>query len=92
MADPMFLLAADVEGKLDRYGAPRRDAGASLSCAAFNLCAARVGVHVVQELGGRGDGLARLQAVLPEDWDVLEVAAMSLGFGDVATALDTSGR
>jgi hypothetical protein len=34
------------------------------------------------------NGLARVQASFPEGWDVLEVTAMSLGFGDVASALD----
>jgi hypothetical protein len=86
VADPLFQLATDVERALDRFGAPRRDAGASLAWAVFNLRAARVGLRLVEQLGaGR---YAQLKAVIPEEWDAIEIAAMSLGFGDTVTALD----
>ena len=88
MADPFFEEAGRVEKALDGYGPPRRDAGSSLHWAAFNLRAARAGKEIVDELGNGTAGLERLQMVLPEEWDVLEIVAMSLGFGDVATALD----
>ena len=88
MSDPLFELARETETALDYLGTPRRDAGRTLAWAAFNLRAAQIGERIVTELGTGIDGYRRLQATLEQDWDVLEVAAMSLGFEDVTTALD----
>ena len=88
MADPLFELARDVELVLEPLGSPRKDAGRSLSWAAFNLRAARMGQRIVEELASGPGGYARIRVVFPEEWDVLEVAAMSLGFEDVTTAVD----
>ena len=55
--------------------------------AAFNLRAARMGARIAAELGSGSAGLARLRAVFDEQWDVLEIGAMSLGFEDVMSAL-----
>lgn len=88
MADPLFELARDVESALDPLGPPRRDAGGILGWAAFNLRAAHVGQRIAGELASGSGGYERLKVVLPEEWDVLEIAAMSLGFGDVMTAID----
>jgi hypothetical protein len=88
MADPLYELAREVESSLDPLGPPRRDAGGALHWAAFNLRAARVGQTIVGELASGTQGYARLQTVLHEEWDVLEIAAMSLGFEDVMTAID----
>lgn len=56
--------------------------------AAFNLRTARMGERIAAELGSGPAGVARVRAVFPEEWDVLEIGAMSLGFEDVMTALD----
>ena len=56
--------------------------------AAFNLRTARMGQRIVEELGSGSTGVARVRAVFHEEWDVLEIGAMSLGFEDVMTALD----
>lgn len=88
MSDPLFDLAQQTELVLDHLGTPRRDAGRTLAWAVFNLRAARIGERIVGELGLGIHGYDRLESVLPETWDVFEVAAMSLGFEDVMTALD----
>jgi len=56
--------------------------------AVFNLRTARMGERIAAEMGSGSAGVARLRAVFHEEWDVLEVGAMSLGFEDVMTALD----
>jgi hypothetical protein len=76
---------------------PEEDAGgpgvssevtADLTWAAFNLSAARAGLRMVEALALGQTNYERLNNLLQEDWDQLEVAAMSLGFGEVQTALD----
>jgi len=81
-------MAASTEAALEVGGRSPKGAGSTLIWAAFNLRAARVGRHIVDELATGSAGLARLTSVLPEEWDVLEIAAMSLGFEDTMTALD----
>jgi hypothetical protein len=88
MSDPLFELAASTEASLHSAAKAPHDAASTLAWAAFNLRSARVGEHIVAELASGSGGLARLQAVMPEEWDVLEVAAMSLAFEDTMTALD----
>jgi hypothetical protein len=56
--------------------------------AAFNLKTAGMGQRIAAELESGPEGLARIRCVFDEDWDVLEIAAMSLAFEDVLTALD----
>ena len=74
--------------RLEQLSGTRRDAGRSIMWAAFNLRAARMGARIAAELGSGSAGLARLRAVFDEQWDVLEIGAMSLGFEDVMSALD----
>jgi hypothetical protein len=88
MADALFELAQDVETTLSRFGPPRKEASSSLVWAAFNLRAARMGRTIVQMLESGPQGFATLQAIFSDQWDTLEVAAMSLGFEDVTTAID----
>ncbi len=64
------------------------EAQGDLIWAVFNLGAAAVGGRIVEELTVGEQSSQRLQALLGVDWDVLEVTAMSLVFGDVMTALD----
>jgi hypothetical protein len=47
-----------------------------------------MGRQIVELLESGPEGLARLQEIFPGQWDTLEVAAMSLGFEDVTTAMD----
>lgn len=84
----MFELGGETEKALTYLGEPRSTAGRMLQWAVFNLRAARIGERIVKELSAGNDGYQQLFAVFPEPWDVLEVAAMSLAFEDVTTALD----
>jgi hypothetical protein len=80
---------ADTTAKaLDHLPRPRSDAGGSLTWAAFNLGAARVGEGIVEALIEGTSGFLRLQRQFHESWDVMEVAAMSLSFEDTHTSLD----
>jgi len=56
--------------------------------AAFNLRTARMGERIAAELRSGSAGVARVRAVFHDEWDVLEIGAMSLAFEDVMTALD----
>lgn len=80
-------LAQDTEGALTAAGRVRNigDVGPDLAWASFNLRAARMGQKMVVSLA---HGRFRFMQSLNEEWDIAEVAAMSLSFGDVATALD----
>jgi hypothetical protein len=62
-------------------------AATDLNWARLNLGAAAMGRTIVQRLG-TGQMDAELGAIFRQPWDILEVAAMSLGFEDVMTALD----
>jgi hypothetical protein len=67
-------------------GGKNSQAGDDLAWAWFNLGAAGMGREIVQRLA-RND-VTDLTAIFDEPWDILEVAAMSLGFEDAMTALD----
>jgi len=93
MSDELLALGVETEQVL-RQG-PVHDraplAGRSLVWAAFNLRAARIGRRFT-ELLCQPRGLDELEALLQEGQaNVFEVAAMSLGFGDVMSALDLCG-
>ena len=88
MADALIQRAGETAQWLERLPAPKRDAGRSIMWAAFNLKTAGMGQRIAAELESGPEGLARIRCVFDEDWDVLEIAAMSLAFEDVLTALD----
>ena len=88
MADPLFTLSGETETMLAKGGKAPRDAASTLLWAAFNLRAARIGRRIVSELAADSVGFARPTKVLHEEWDVLEIAAMSLAFEDTMSALD----
>jgi hypothetical protein len=87
MPDPLLT---DVQSLTKEAGGPgvSSDVAGDLTWAALNLSAARAGLRIVEELGMGHTGFERLHDLLHEEWDQLEVAAMSLGFGDVKTAMD----
>jgi hypothetical protein len=67
-------------------GAPQQ-AGNDLAWAWLHLGAADLGRTIVRRLSA-GEMDQQLEAIYGQPWEVLEVAAMSLGFGDVMTAID----
>jgi hypothetical protein len=88
MADQLIQRAGETARWLERLSGSKHDAGRSIMWAAFNLRTARMGERIAAELGSGSAGVARVRAVFHEEWDVLEIGAMSLGFEDVMTALD----
>jgi hypothetical protein len=87
--DSLFKLASDTDHLLQaRFGESVSEAGADLAWAAFNLQSAQLARSLVEQLSSGADGIVAVQSVLDAGWDTLEVAAMSLAFGDVKTALD----
>jgi hypothetical protein len=88
MADQLIQRAGETARWLERLPGSKQDAGRSIVWAAFNLRTARMGERIVAELGSGPAGVARLQAVFDEDWEILEIGAMSLAFEDVMSALD----
>src|SRR5580700_11452916 len=83
-------LLTNVQSLTTEAGGPgvSSEVAADLTWAAFNLSAARAGRRIVEELALGQSGYERLRSLLQQEWDQLEVAAMSLGFGDVKTATD----
>ena len=86
MTDSLQILSSRA-GRALVMGGATAAAGDDLAWAWFNLSAAGMGRTIVERLGhGQMDGA--LDEIFKVDWNVLEVAAMSLAFEDVMTALD----
>lgn len=93
MSDELICLAGRTDEILTTKGkvTPACLPGADLAWAAYNLRAARIGHSITARLE-KEDGLEALQSLLQVDQGyIYEVAAMSLGFGDIMTALALCG-
>jgi hypothetical protein len=88
MPDPLFDLAARTEATIRAAGKAPFGSADRLLWAAFNLRSARIGQRIITLLAASPSGYSALSAQLDAEWDVLEVAAMSLAFEDSMTALD----
>jgi len=64
----------------------RSEAGPLIAWSAVNLRAAQVGLRIAQGSGANPRGI--LAQELGEEADMLHIAALSLGFGDIASGLD----
>lgn len=85
---PLLTLAQDTERVLQNSQTARNapQVGSDLTWAAWHLEAAAAGQRIVESL--KAGHVGELTQLFGIQWDALEVMAMSLGFGDVMSALD----
>src|ERR1700683_1564459 len=85
MPDPLLVLVQTLSGATGE--GVSSSVQADLSWAAFHLGAARIGSRLLEQLIASSDGQP-LTGELGEERDSIETAVMTLGFGNVKTALD----